>query len=88
MCAANVALRRYCPRGEVSAQQQSIVVIVLFPGRGRDTARAGSRRLGGMLSAPRAHAEAPHKLDSRWEALRVRNRPGRARTVRAPKPAE
>jgi hypothetical protein len=43
------------------------------------TARAGNRRFC-LLSALRAHAEAPYKPDLLWEMLRALNRPGRART--------
>jgi hypothetical protein len=41
---------------------------------------AGSRRFS-LLSALRAHTEAPYKTDLLWEMLRTLNRRGRARTA-------
>jgi hypothetical protein len=34
----------------------------------------------GLLSALRAHTEAPYRTDLLWETRRALNRPGRART--------
>jgi hypothetical protein len=40
-----------------------------------------------LLSALRAHTNAPYKTKSLWETRRAFNRPGRARTVHRPNPA-
>jgi hypothetical protein len=45
------------------------------------TARAGNRHFL-PLSALRAHAKAPYKIDLLWEALMPLGRPWAARTVR------
>jgi hypothetical protein len=53
---------------------------------GQDRARS-ARAEKVLLSALRAHTNAPYKTKSLWETRRAFNRPGRARTVHRPNPA-